>query len=162
MKTQVMITLDIDLVKRAREEGLNMSQVSNDALKQRFYELAEENDPDLKEKKLKEELVVCQQELEAKQKRKTEIEKHLNNLDKFRIEYAEKAKAEAQEKIERYKKAIKQEIGYWPVFKKQGVLATQKKRESFFKQRAKILGITYADYLTEVVEPAQTAHPVVL
>lgn len=162
MKAHTMCTVDAALMDKARQEQINISGVLNEALLRKFGEIEDQNNPEIKEKKLREKISFCQTEKERLDQEEKTAQSEIKNLEKMRIEYAEKAKIIAQETAEKYKRAIEQEINYWPVFVKQGLTSSPRKRESHFKQRAKLLKMSYTDYLTEVAEPSQTKFPVVL
>jgi post-segregation antitoxin (ccd killing protein) len=153
MKAQAMCSVDHDLLSRAREEKLNISNVLNDALKQAFWE-QNSKDPEVKERHLREKTAENRAEIERLSQELAKNEQEIKNLEQEKVVFAEKLRVEALARAEKYKKEVKQEISYWPTFISKGFLSTQRKRDMFFKQRAKELNMSLENYLNDIVEPA--------
>jgi hypothetical protein len=151
MKAHIMCSLDSSLAEAAREKKINISNVLNTALSKEL-EVNQENDPEIKEKKLLERQENALKEAENQRKIAENCQKELENIENEKEKYAEMQKTEAKNRLERRNYLISSERKNWRLFRSRGELSTSTKREKVYKQRAKQIGFSYEDYITEIVE----------
>lgn len=149
-KSQFMVSVDSSLLAEFRDKNVNMSQFVFEAMTKYKDEIDEKN-PEIKEKRLLEQLENEQKMIENSQKNIEIAKKTLENIENEKILYSERQKNEAAKRAEAYKTKISREIGYWPIVIKNRFLSTPMKREEYFRKRAKLLEISLEDYMTEVV-----------
>ena len=138
-KRHINLTIDGELYQEAKKHGLNISFICAAALRQEINRKLG-IDPRLKE-------------IEALRLRLTQLEVE----DKALIPAPNPAPSmtEAAPKPSRsLEDLIKQEVGYWPSIVKRGLVSTQTKRDRFYQERSKLLGISTLDYINLVVDPA--------
>ena len=154
MKLIKSICLDAQDLEEFRqklpEKYDNLSKYFQDCMRTEL-EYYTKSRPDLLEKQLFE-----QENDLKKQLSSIEIEKNTLETRKKMAEEAEKLKKD--EEFARKNRLIAQELRWWPTIIKRGYLSTQSKREKYFDQRAKIIGISTGEYIEKVVSVAEEAQ----
>lgn len=148
MKAIKSVSLDPDNIKYFEEKKINISSFCNEAMTKHIE----------KEKAPIDYINGLEKELKNLNEKKTEIEDKIKNtiaqikeIEEKQKEYAEQQRKEAIRLRELRAKNIKEEIERLPKMREQGFFRNRLQREKTYKNRAKTLGLTVEEYLSEVI-----------